>query len=192
MSFTKEKREKIMHNLMELLNNDDAEFISKLIKKYNLTATSIRRYLKELCEQNIIHKDADKACGYDLTWTEYEYIYDIENEVYEEHEIYGEILDPVIAGFSESARKIWPYVFVEIMNNALEHSGADKVICKIRTCYLYTDIIIAGTGAAGLFCALSLPRDKKIIMLTKDAADTSDSFLALSPLYIARTCGTVT
>ena len=39
MSFTKEKREKIMHNLMELLNNDDAEFISKLIKKYNLTAT---------------------------------------------------------------------------------------------------------------------------------------------------------
>ena len=41
-----------------------------------------------------------------------------------------------------------------------------------------TDIIIAGTGAAGLFCALSLPRDKKIIMLTKDAADKSDSFLA--------------
>ncbi|MBQ2326434.1 MAG: L-aspartate oxidase, partial [Clostridia bacterium] len=37
---------------------------------------------------------------------------------------------------------------------------------------------IAGTGAAGLFGALSLPRDKKIIILTKDAADKSDSFLA--------------
>ena len=53
MSFTKEKRDKIQHNLMELINNDDAEFIQKLIKKYSLTATSIRRYIKELIDQNI-------------------------------------------------------------------------------------------------------------------------------------------
>ena len=150
MSFTKEKRDKIQHDLMELINSDDSEFIQKLIKKYSLTATSIRRYLKELLDSDIIHKDEDRACGYDLTWTEYEYIYDLENENFEEHEIYGEILAPIIKDFSESAKKIWPYVFVEIMNNALEHSGATKVICKIRTCYLYTDIIIADTGE-GIF-----------------------------------------
>ena len=38
MSFTKEKREKIQHNMLELINNDDADFISKLIKKYDPNA----------------------------------------------------------------------------------------------------------------------------------------------------------
>jgi predicted transcriptional regulator len=169
MSFTKEKRDKIQHNLMELINNDDAEFIQKLIKKYSLTATSIRRYIKELIDQNIIRKDDERACGYDLTWTEYEYIYDIANENFEEHEIYGEILAPVIKDFSESAKKIWPYVFVEIMNNALEHSGADKVICKIRTSYLYTDIIIADTGE-GIFQRIKdyVKKEKNIDISTRD------------------------
>lgn len=41
-----------------------------------------------------------------------------------------------------------------------------------------TDVIIVGTGAAGLFCALNLPRDYHIIMITKDKCENSDSFLA--------------
>ncbi|MDD4583657.1 MAG: L-aspartate oxidase [Eubacteriales bacterium] len=41
-----------------------------------------------------------------------------------------------------------------------------------------TDVIVVGTGVAGLFCALNLPREKKIVMLTKKAVDHSDSFLA--------------
>ncbi len=41
-----------------------------------------------------------------------------------------------------------------------------------------TDIVIAGCGVAGLFCALNLPKDKNIIILSKSAAEESDSFLA--------------
>lgn len=41
-----------------------------------------------------------------------------------------------------------------------------------------TDIIIVGCGAAGLYCALHLPKDKKILILTKDDAENSDSYLA--------------
>lgn len=40
------------------------------------------------------------------------------------------------------------------------------------------DIIIVGTGVAGLFCALHLPKDKQILMLTKKSVEESDSFLA--------------
>lgn len=40
------------------------------------------------------------------------------------------------------------------------------------------DVIIVGTGVAGLFSALHLPRDKKILMITKDTIENSDSFLA--------------
>lgn len=40
------------------------------------------------------------------------------------------------------------------------------------------DIIIVGSGCAGLYCALHLPKDKRIIIITKDKIEHSDSFLA--------------
>ena len=38
------------------------------------------------------------------------------------------------------------------------------------------DVIVVGTGAAGLYCALNLPDRKNILMITKKGADQSDSF----------------
>lgn len=48
------------------------------------------------------------------------------------------------------------------------------------------DVLIAGTGVAGLCCALNLPRDMRILMLTKAAADESDSFLAQGGICMLR------
>lgn len=48
------------------------------------------------------------------------------------------------------------------------------------------DIVIAGTGVGGLFSALNLPRDKKIIMMTKADAMSSDSFLAQGGICVLR------
>ena len=41
-----------------------------------------------------------------------------------------------------------------------------------------TDILIAGSGCAGLYCALKLPKDKQILIITKSDIEKSDSFLA--------------
>ncbi|MDO4516089.1 MAG: L-aspartate oxidase [Bacillota bacterium] len=41
-----------------------------------------------------------------------------------------------------------------------------------------TDILIAGSGCSGLYCALHLPRDKRITVVTKSDAESSDSYLA--------------
>ncbi|MEG0377261.1 MAG: FAD-binding protein, partial [Eubacterium sp.] len=48
------------------------------------------------------------------------------------------------------------------------------------------DVIIVGTGASGLFCALKLPNYLKIVMLTKDEAENSDSFLAQGGICMLR------
>ena len=50
----------------------------------------------------------------------------------------------------------------------------------------YYDAIIVGTGAAGLYCALNLPKRKKILMLTRQGADLSDSFLAQGGICMLR------
>lgn len=49
-----------------------------------------------------------------------------------------------------------------------------------------TDVVIVGTGAAGLFCALKLPAQYKVLMITKDEVDQSDSFLAQGGMCMLR------
>lgn len=41
-----------------------------------------------------------------------------------------------------------------------------------------TEILIVGSGCAGLYCALQLPEEKKITIITKAGEEESDSFLA--------------
>ena len=48
------------------------------------------------------------------------------------------------------------------------------------------DVVIVGTGVAGLFCALNLPSDRQIIMLTKSDVESSDSFLAQGGICMLR------
>ena len=50
----------------------------------------------------------------------------------------------------------------------------------------YADVVIIGTGVAGLYSALNLPRDKRIIMITKSDAESSDSFLAQGGICVLR------
>lgn len=40
------------------------------------------------------------------------------------------------------------------------------------------DVIVAGTGASGLFAALSLPQNVNVLMITKDKTENSNSYLA--------------
>lgn len=49
-----------------------------------------------------------------------------------------------------------------------------------------TDILIVGSGVAGLYCALNLPKDKNIVIVTKDCAKNSDSYLAQGGICVLR------
>ena len=49
-----------------------------------------------------------------------------------------------------------------------------------------TDILIAGCGCSGLYCALQLPRDKQITILTKSDTESNDSFLAQGGICMLR------
>lgn len=49
-----------------------------------------------------------------------------------------------------------------------------------------TDILIVGCGVAGLYCALNLPKEKNIVIVTKNVASKSDSFLAQGGICVLR------
>ncbi len=48
------------------------------------------------------------------------------------------------------------------------------------------DILIVGTGAAGLYAALHIPENIRVLMITKDEIDRSDSFLAQGGICMLR------
>ena len=43
---------------------------------------------------------------------------------------------------------------------------------------LNADVVIVGSGVAGLFSALNLSEEQEIILITKSDLESSDSFLA--------------
>ena len=51
---------------------------------------------------------------------------------------------------------------------------------------LYYDVVIAGCGVAGLYTALHLPRDKRILMLSKEDLKSCDSMLAQGGICVLR------
>ena len=49
-----------------------------------------------------------------------------------------------------------------------------------------TDILIVGSGCSGLYCALNLPKDKQVTIITKSDVESSDSFLAQGGMCMLR------
>ncbi len=49
-----------------------------------------------------------------------------------------------------------------------------------------TDILVVGSGVAGLYCALKLPENKRITIVTKSTASESNSYLAQGGICVLR------
>ncbi len=49
-----------------------------------------------------------------------------------------------------------------------------------------TDILIVGSGVAGLYCALNFPENRNILIVTKNKAKKSDSFLAQGGICVLK------
>ena len=51
---------------------------------------------------------------------------------------------------------------------------------------IHADVVIAGTGVSGLYCALNLPEEKQIRLLTKRSMEMSDSYLAQGGICVLK------
>ena len=54
---------------------------------------------------------------------------------------------------------------------------------------IYCDVVIAGCGVGGLYTALNLPREQKIVMLSKEGIENCDSMLAQGGICVMRDDG---
>ncbi len=149
MSFQEAKRESIKRYMLEKIRLDDVEFIQKTTYNFQISVTTVKRYLHECLENQIISEDSASKCGYSLQKTEHCFQYVAKDEL-DEDDIYYENISPLLQDISDEAKRIWRYAFMEMMNNAIEHSGCKNIYCRVVKDVLYTEITITDDGI-GIF-----------------------------------------
>ncbi len=149
MSFTEEKREIIKRYILNKIRVEDREFITKAMENFDISVTTVKRYLKSCVEDHILEPSEKTVTGYRLVKSENSW--DLKNDgTLEEDKLYVNLIVPYIRDLSKNVQDIWYYTFTEIMNNAIEHSKSGQIRCKMKQDHLYTEISITDDGI-GIF-----------------------------------------
>ena len=64
--------------------------------------------------------------------------------------VWRELVSPVVARLAQNVRDIWHYAATEMINNAIDHSGAAEVQVGVLKNALYTEVLVADEGE-GIF-----------------------------------------
>ena len=149
MSFTEAKRKAIRKYMLDKIRCDDADFIKKTAENFEISETSVRRYIKDSLDKGIVTEDAERKTGLFLTTVSEQWNV-VNAGMLEEDELYWTYISPFLGGLSGNVQDIWYYAFTEIMNNAIDHSGGDQIRFAIQKDALYTEISITDNGV-GIF-----------------------------------------
>lgn len=149
MSFSTEKREVIKRYLLEKIRMDDEQYITKTAENFQISVTSVKRYISDCLKEEILVPCKEQKTGYRLSTKTHDFAYSLANPEYEDKIYYTDIL-PLLTDISPEARHIWSYSFTEMMNNAIEHANAGRIFCHVKQDFLYTEISITDDGI-GIF-----------------------------------------
>ncbi len=149
MSFTEAKRRAIQKYMLNKVRCDDADFIKKTAENFEISETSVRRYIKDCLDKGIVAGEAERKTGLLLTTVSEQWNM-VNAGMLEEDELYWTYISPFLGELSGNVQDIWYYAFTEIMNNAIDHSGGDQIRFGIQKDALYTEISITDNGV-GIF-----------------------------------------
>ncbi|MBR2431809.1 MAG: winged helix-turn-helix transcriptional regulator, partial [Clostridia bacterium] len=149
MKFSSEKKSSIRMYILEKIEQGTEGLSRYVAESLGISTNTVHSYLGELQEEGIIRKSR-RGC-YELTENRYEYLLkrsrgELEHDTY----AYEEYLYPLISHLPENIEHIWSYGISEMVNNVIDHSGAESLVLSISQNYLSTRVILADNGV-GIF-----------------------------------------
>ena len=178
MKFDINKKNNIIYYLLEKIEQNVENPSQIVAQTFNINRNTVHSYINELVENKVIERV--KRGEYRLVKNEFEFYFKKEkDEIKNETDIFYKCLKNHISGLSESIKEIWEYTFSEMVNNVIDHSGADNLYIKIIKDYLKTEVVIVDDGV-GIFEKIknffSLPSvDDAICELFKGKLTTDSS-----------------
>ncbi len=122
MSFTRNKRDAIKHYILEQIDQGCIDMVKKTVDAFEITSTSVYRYIKEMEIDGILSKKGHK---YSLIEKNGSFMYETRN-VSDEMDIMERDIEPLIEKCPENVQRIWRYCLSEMINNVLDHANADR------------------------------------------------------------------
>lgn len=149
MSFQEEKREGIKRYMLEKIRMGDQQYLQKTMENFQISATTVKRYIQECLDNGILCYQPESDLKYQLQEIKTKLSFQLDGEMNED-QIFFEKIESLLSGNSTESMRIWGYTFMEIMNNAIEHSRGTQINCIVKKDYLYTEISILDDGI-GIF-----------------------------------------
>jgi hypothetical protein len=146
MSLSTKKREMIKHYILEQIDSGNNDFVKKAVEAYEITSTSVYRYIKEMVNTGLIVK---KGHSYSLISEDKILLYDT-NSIKDEMDILKKDLEPIYVDCPDNIVRIWRFCLSEMINNVLDHSESNRFTIICQKTYMSTMFLIADDGV-GIF-----------------------------------------
>jgi len=146
-------KESIRRRALELISGSGHRVAARLAGEFGLSRQVANGYLQAMEREGSIEAEGTtRARVYRLrTLAAAERSYP--RAGLQEDLVWRELIAPVVARFPENVRDIWHYASTEMINNAIDHSGASEVYVSVQKNALYTDVLVADEGE-GIFAKI--------------------------------------
>ncbi len=149
MKFDFQKKQDIILYILEKIEQNHPSISKCVAETYGISTNTVHSYLTELQNNRTIEKI--KRGQYRLVTNQYNHILQRNNgELDDDTYALVTYLSKHIEKLPSNIREIWEYAFTEMVNNIIDHSGAENAIISITTSYLKTSVMISDNGI-GIF-----------------------------------------
>lgn len=145
-------------NLLKLVCDDGKNVAIRLATAWGISRQAASTRLRTAVKNGLI---ARQGVGRGVSYTLVE-----KNRAHQEFEraglsedrVWQSFLAPLVADLPENVRDIWRYGFTEMVNNAIDHSGAEKITVWGMRNALYTQVWVSDDGE-GIFIKIQKALD---------------------------------
>jgi anti-sigma regulatory factor (Ser/Thr protein kinase) len=140
----------IRQKALQLIAADGRRVGSRLAQTAGVSRQVAHGYLQALEKEGLVEAEGTtRARVYQLkTLADVERRYP--RDGLQEDLVWRELISPVVARLPQNVRDIWHYAATEMINNAIDHSGASQVYVGVKKNALYTEVLVADEGE-GIF-----------------------------------------
>lgn len=132
--------------LLEVISAGHANPAALAVERFAISRQAVNKHLRIMADRGAIRAiGSTRARKYSISVTEDVRDYHLAADI-EEHEIWREFARPLLDGISANVLGVCQYGFTEMVNNAIDHSEGNHVVCRVRRSAISLELRVSDDG----------------------------------------------
>ncbi|MBR6896562.1 MAG: DUF4325 domain-containing protein [Lachnospiraceae bacterium] len=153
MRFDKQKKESIKAYIISKISEDIDNIPKYVSNALEINKSTVYRYINEMVDEGLIAKIPEGSFAV-ISNDNIIMLSRSKNELTDESEITGKYISQYYHDFSDNIVHIWEYTLSEMINNVIDHSGAEHLKITVRRDPVNTTVTLEDDGV-GIFRKIS-------------------------------------